>query len=304
MNLTIGYQVTIIGAVIAAVGGIIVAMINGVFGIVSKKQKKGANDSKYTINQTASGATQIGVQYVGISPESAAKQTLDIFMENFPKLQALARDTAEQRATELCNELFEKLKEKEVIDFTPFTEPDVQYILYEAQKNYVRFGEKESMNILTELVANRIQNNQLGHFKRITDSAIVVAGELSSAQLDCLSVLFILTEVHIKSILTVEELKVLLNYVSKIFDLEHVDFRKELSYLNFKGCLQLRLPDIAKIQAETYHLDLKEVQGIIPHEMQQFTSDYGLSEVGLLLGLINAEQKSKYRFDPHIWIRD
>lgn len=53
----------------------------------------------------ASNSTQIGVQYVGMTPEQAARQTIDLFMDNFPKLQALAKEIAEQRATELCNEI-------------------------------------------------------------------------------------------------------------------------------------------------------------------------------------------------------
>ena len=156
----------------------------------------------------ASNSTQIGVQYVGMTPEQAAKQTIDLFMDNFPKLQSLAKETAELRATELCNEILKKLEEKQVKDFTPFTQPDVQFVLYEAQKNYARFGEKEVMKILTELIANRIQNDDKGHFKRIVDNAVTVACELSSTQLDCLSTLFMLTKVRFSNIITIEDLNV------------------------------------------------------------------------------------------------
>ena len=252
----------------------------------------------------ASNSTQIGVQYVGMTPEQAARQTIDLFKDNFPKLQALAKEIAEQRATELCNEILKKLENKQVKDFTPFTQPDVQFVLYEAQKNYARFGEKEVMKILTELVANRIQNDNKGHFKRIVDNAVVVACELSSAQLDCLSALFMLTKVCFSDIKTIKDLKTFFNYISSIFNLDNINYNQEISYLNFKGCLQLELPDISEIQSRLYNLVQNEVEKNLSQGIKQFETDYGVSEIGIILGIINAEQKSRYRFDAHIWIHD
>lgn len=252
----------------------------------------------------ASNSTQIGVQYVGMTPEQAARQTIDLFMDNFPKLQTLAKETAEQRATELCDEILKKLEGKQVKDFTPFTQPDVQFVLYEAQKNYARFGEKDVMKILTELIVNRIQNDDKAHFKRIVDNAVAAACELTSTQLDCLSALFMLTKVKFSHIKTIEDLKNFFNQISSIFNLENINYGQEISFLNFKGCLQIELPDIAEIQSMQYNLVQDEVEKNISQGIEQFSSDYGISEIGIILAIINAEQKSRYRFNPHIWIRD
>ena len=60
-NLTIANQVAIIVAGITASGGIIVAIINGIFSACAKK--KDDKSSKYLINQTAyNNATQIGIE--------------------------------------------------------------------------------------------------------------------------------------------------------------------------------------------------------------------------------------------------
>ena len=251
-----------------------------------------------------SSTTQIGVQYVGMTPEQAARQTTELFLENFPKLEALARNTAESRATELCNRVIGSLKEKQVTNFAPFADPDVQYILYEAQKNYARFGEENALNILTELVVNRIQNEDQPHFKKIIDNAILIAGELSAKQLNGLSVLFMLVDVRFRHIKTLSDLKQHYAILSSSFDLKNISFHHEISYLNFKGCLQIGLPNIPRIQAETYGLDYNEVKKNTPDEINQFTSDYRVSEVGAILAIINAEKKCPYRFDPHVWIHD
>lgn len=276
------------------------------FKLIIRKKMNSMSDIIEVIQKSApaSNSTQIGVQYVGVTPEQAAKQMIDLFMDNFPKLQALAKDTAEQRATELCNEILKRLENKQVRDFTSFTQPDVQFILYEAQKNYARFGEKEVMKILTELVVNRIQNDDKEHFKRIMDNAVIIACELSSTQLDCLSALFMLTRVCFSDITTIEDLKGLFDYISSIFDLENINYGQEISYLNFKGCLQIELPDIPEIQSKQYNLVQSEVEKNISQGIKQFGTDYGISEVGTILGIINAEHKSRYRFDPHIWIHN
>lgn len=65
-----------------------------------------------------------------------------------------------------------------------------------------------------------------------------------------------------------------------------------------------RLPDIPKIQSKLYNLAQNEVEKNISQGIKQFGTDYGISEIGIILGIINAEQKSRYRFDPHIWIYD
>lgn len=61
MNLSVTNQIAIIVAGIAAGGGIIVAIINGLFSVFSKK--KDDKTSKHSVNQTAyDNVTQIGVQ--------------------------------------------------------------------------------------------------------------------------------------------------------------------------------------------------------------------------------------------------
>lgn len=251
-----------------------------------------------------SNSTQIGVQYVGMSPEQAAKQTIDLFMDNFPKLQAIAKEIAFQRATELFNEVLSKLKIAHVNDFSPFSQPDIQYVMFEAQKNYARFGEKDKLDILSDLIVKRIQSDDKDHFKRIVDNAIIIVCELTSMQLDCLSVLFLLTKCCFREIITIKDLKEFLNNISDVFNIEKMNYRREVSYLNFKGCLQVAIPIIPKILSENYNFSQIEVEINLSDGIKQFTSDYGLSEIGVLLGLINARNKACYDLDPHIWIPD
>ncbi len=69
MKLDVNSKIALVVAVIGVGGGIIVAIINGIFSVISKNKNsvesknKNSVESKYTIQQTAyDNATQIGIQ--------------------------------------------------------------------------------------------------------------------------------------------------------------------------------------------------------------------------------------------------
>ena len=49
-----------------------------------------------------SNVTQIAVQNNGMQPQEACQLAINLFMDNFPKLQQIAADTARERADEFC----------------------------------------------------------------------------------------------------------------------------------------------------------------------------------------------------------
>ena len=251
-----------------------------------------------------SSTTQIAVQYVGMTPEEALKLTIDLFNQNFPKLQEEARRIANERADELGNKILENLANKGINNLSAFSDPDVQYVVLEAQKKYARFGNKGMLGVLSDLISSRIQHDKKTFFNRIVDNAILVACELSEEQLNCLSALFILTRVVFRgnSINNINDLEVHYQHLIKAFGLDKVNYKKQVSYLQCMKCLDLQLPDIAKIMSKRYNLPINEVKKITPQCISQFSGDYGISDIGILLAISNAEIKTNYYFNPFIWI--
>lgn len=246
--------------------------------------------------------TQIGQQniYNGMSPEQACQVALDLFNQNFPKLQAIAKETAEKRANEFCQEAVQKIVKNGMKDFSPFSDPDIQYTLYEAQKNYARFGTADMLDTLTSLVAERIEHDKDFILKVSIDKAIEVAPSLTSAQLDYLSLLFLCTKRKTNLVVTIEDLKQDLELIAETFSA--ADFAST-SYLYMQGCLQLMLHSTPKILAKAYGFQENQVKKICPPIVEQTTGDYSTSYVGTILAIVNAEAKTKMRFDPKIWIR-
>ena len=72
---------------------------------------------KTTITQNSSigsNTTQIGIQNnsYGLTPEATSKLAIDLFMENFPKLQEEANKIVRTRVDELVKEIISEIEKK------------------------------------------------------------------------------------------------------------------------------------------------------------------------------------------------
>lgn len=89
-----------------------------------------------TITQKAaigSDTIQIGTQnnnyYNGLTPTQASQLAINLFMDNFPKLQEAAMKTVQERVNELIREIVSKIEKNHAGDYSAFSMPDMQYIL-------------------------------------------------------------------------------------------------------------------------------------------------------------------------------
>lgn len=247
------------------------------------------------INRHSSGSN-IGVQniYNGISPEKAIEITNKLFFDNFPKLQAQALEVVNQRMDEFQKELFEKLSQNPKINYSVFTDPDMQYILYDAEVNYARFGTEQLLNNLSSLIQARIEHNENDYLKIIIDSAIKVVGQLSIEQIDYLTVTFLLKNVRYYQIKNLSDLKNHYTYILSIFN--NIN-NQGISLLLSNGCLEIHLGNVYERDAKQYGFDKQEVEEIMPQEFKKISGDYSTSDIGTVIAIINAEKKTKYNFN-------
>jgi len=94
-----------------------------------------------------------------LTPQEACNEAIQLFYDNFPRLQADAKALVEKLVRELMDEIAAKLSKEQIVDMSPFGQPDVQYVMLEAQKSYARFGTTESLELLSTLVVERIKQD-------------------------------------------------------------------------------------------------------------------------------------------------
>lgn len=116
-------------------------------------------DNISIIQKSAVGSdtTQIGTQnnnYYGLTPVEASQVAVNLFMDNFPKLQEEAMKTVRKRVDEIIAEIVSQIENKYAGNYTSFSKPDMQYILVEAEKGYARKGTPELCAILSSLIAD------------------------------------------------------------------------------------------------------------------------------------------------------
>lgn len=258
------------------------------------------------INQKAalgSTTTQIAVQnnYNGFTPQEASQLAIQLFLDNFPKLQQLAQETAQKRAEELCSSVFRVLEEKETNNYSAFKTPDMQYIFYEAQKGYARFGNQETLDFLSDIVANRVTYDDNQYIKIILDKAIEIAPQLTKEGLNYLSLIFLVKHTLFFKEKDKNTLREKIEYISKILPFPST-IRNQTSFLITLGCLMIHLGTIEAKLSSICNIPEKEISEMLPEHFKLLPADYGLSPIGIALAISNLEKPLKVSINLEIWI--
>ena len=233
-----------------------------------------------------------------MTPMEATELAMKLFWDNFPKLQQQAIETIEKRIEDLVKEIVNKLEQENVKDLTPFTDPDVQYALYEVQRDYARMGTKEMLDSLTALLVRRVKCDGDYRAEVIIDKAISIAGSLLPEHLDLLAVIFI--GLHVKfSCQSCIQLKKTWKLYTDSFQQARI---KDTNYLFSLGCLVLNLNNPVDLAVEAYKFKKEDVEAICPPAFKQIPGDYGLSEIGMVLALTHIKVKMDVNLDWSIWI--
>ena len=266
-------------------------------------------------SQKGSNNTQIGEQnnttvniqsnstiYTGLSLEEVSILVTNLFLDNFPRMQQIAKEVAESRVNELLEAAIKKIEKNKITDLSPFMDVDVQYALYEAQKNYARFATEDLLNNLSSLIVERVKYNDGDLCLKVAiDKAISVISMLSAEQLDFLALLFSVSEVKFRNIKALDDLKQHLEYLDNAFPNA---LKANWQHLNMLGCLQIKLMNVCKNYAKIYEFNIEEVKSICPKNISDLSGDYSTSPIGTIIAIIYATQKTKYQFDPKIWIHN
>jgi hypothetical protein len=148
----------------------------------------------------------------GLSVEDVKSIALDVFKSNFYELSGIAKDTAKERAEEITNKFLAELMSRNPDGLQSAEDPDVQYAIFTAQREYARTGDKELGDILVDILVDRTKESNRSVLQIVLNESLQVAPKLTKNQLDALSIIFSLRYTRYLKMSNLDALKHYLDY--------------------------------------------------------------------------------------------
>lgn len=158
----------------------------------SQQQLSGDN----SINNQAQNITQNFIIQQGINAEQAREIATQVYKENFYQLTNEAKAVADLRASELVNKLVEQLASTSTPLLSSFNDPDMQYALVQSQIAYARTGDPNMLDTLINILVQRAAEPNRSLVQIVLNESLSVLPKLTKAQLDALSMVFMLKHVN------------------------------------------------------------------------------------------------------------
>lgn len=265
--------------------------------------------NKVTVNQ------QNGMDYMQVR-----QVAMDIFKSNFYDLGEKVEKVINERAEEIINEYFDKLNQVAPEKLSNTEDPDIRFLVYEAQKNYARFGQKEMLDLLVDVLVNRTIEESDLLMKIVLNEAISIIPKLTNKQIDILSLIFICKYVNFNKEVPFEDY-----YHTFQPMIEHTEIPNGeifFQHLQYSGCVSIsigssefnsimmrKFPNLFNEKNVKQQIDTL----CVSHEgLKYFKEQWdntklcnsSLTSVGLAIALININRKLGLDWNPGIWIRE
>ncbi|MBF4621504.1 LPO_1073/Vpar_1526 family protein [Clavibacter sp. VKM Ac-2542] len=133
----------------------------------------------------------------GLSLSDTRQVALDVFRANSVELQGIAQTIAVARAEQLTQEFLERLFANDAHGGARLADPDMQNVLFTAQKEFARSGEVDLKEALIALLSSRASLPERDLQTLALNEAIVSAPKLTEAQRRALAWIFFLKHTRI-----------------------------------------------------------------------------------------------------------
>lgn len=225
--------------------GVGVALISGIIWMIKAKrvrsktcasvkqhQRSGSNSTNIQAARDVKEVTVVS----GMTYSEVREIAKDVFEANFYKLSDIAAQTAKERADKLLDSYLDKLSERNPSAIKSSNDPDMQYALFTAQKEFARIGDEDLGEMLVNLLVDRAAHNERSLMQIVLNESLSIVPKLTVNQMDTLSIIFIL---KYTKYLRMDNLMALHDYI----DRRLVPFLSNLTevpacyqHLEFTGC--------------------------------------------------------------------
>ncbi|WP_017328287.1 LPO_1073/Vpar_1526 family protein [Synechococcus sp. PCC 7336] len=174
----------------------------------------------------------------GVSYSEARQIALDVFSSNFVKLADEAANIAETRVRQFIDNYLDELEARQPEALVSAKDPDMQYILYEAQKMYARTGDDFLAELLIELLVKRAPLRKRSFVQVVLNEALETIGKITSPQMYALSVIFLVDNLLHERPDNIDEFLKLMNSYLIPMSIEMPNISSAYLYLEYTGCVR------------------------------------------------------------------
>lgn len=201
----------------------------------SKQQQSG----DFSTNVQA--GKDVNITQYGISYQDAKDIALDVFKTNFYELAKGANEVAMHRAEEITNNFLNRLQNQGTDALDSMREPDMQYALFTAQKEYARVGDEDLADVLVDILVERSKVNERSLMQVVLNESLEVIPKITNSQLNILSMVFILKYSVNYSVVSIETLNRYLKNNIVPFTEEITKRSSYFQHLEYTGCASISI---------------------------------------------------------------
>ena len=189
-------------------------------------------NGKNSINQQAE---EIINKY-GLSYSEVKEIALDVFKNNFYQLSTEANQLAFERAKKFIEDYINELIKDNPIGIQQCQNPDFQYVLFEAKKNYARTGDEKQEQLLINLLVERSKHEERNTLQIVLNESISVINKLTQKQIDLLSFIYLIRYTVKPLSQGISELILFFNIFFKPIISAISDNYTDIQHLLYTGC--------------------------------------------------------------------
>lgn len=173
----------------------------------------------------------------GLSYGDAKEIFNDLFERNFYRLSGIAKGVAEKRAQEIIDKFLCELESKNPDGLNQAIDPDFQYDVFIAQREYARCGDLKLAYVLISLLIERTKETERSLLQIVLNESLIIASKLTKEEFDILTIIFVLQHhsEHHKFHNIPEFANYIVNYILPFWS----SARKEdslFAHLRYTGC--------------------------------------------------------------------
>ncbi|MDK3014535.1 LPO_1073/Vpar_1526 family protein [Bacillus sp. RB3] len=284
--------------------------------MIGNKKEIHAGDDSTNIQ-----AQNVTIQHNGLSYTEVKEVAMDVFKSNFYNLGQTVEKVINERAEEIINEYLKRLMSKNPEALKETEDADLRFIIYEAQKNHARRGDKEIAHLLVDMLIDRTVTKEETLVKIVYNEALEILPKLTLKQINILTVIFILRYLKLNNVFYIEQLDLAIKKFATVvpeeeFFYQHLQYAGCVSIsdgeINFVNVLKGNYPNLVPISHENENLLFKRnLKNVAPHlhmllgQMEKTRiPNCSLTSVGIAIALSNFKKSIEAEWDLGIWIKD